>query len=354
MTPEQLQALARRVSMRFDDAQLSTVVLLARYLRRDLDADDWAVRRGLDVMALRRDVEAIVRVLRSETQVGVAEVLQESYSVSGKEAARMLAAAGVTRALVEGPVAENASGRALAALTVDLTTRLAGTERRILRATEDAYSQVVAKATTEGLLGRMTRRQVAQAALNAFADRGITGFVTTDGRRMNLASYTEMATRTAALNASRVGKLDAMRARGHDLAIVSSNGSGCDSCAPWEGEVISIDGATPGYPTYDEAAGSGHLFGPNCGHQADPYIPGLTEEQTPMRSDPERYAALQQQRYLERGVRQYKMRGAAALDDQAAAAAQAKVREWQGRLRAHVSKNDLPRLYYREQVGKAI
>jgi len=71
-------------------------------------------------------------------------------------------------------------------------------------------------------------------------------------------------------------------------------------------------------------------------------------------SDPEMYEARQQQRSLERGVRQWKTRGAVALDDKAAAQAQAKVREWQGRLREHVAANDLKRLSYREQIGKAI
>jgi hypothetical protein len=298
-------------------------------------------------------VRAVVRALRSATGVGVAEVLRESYSASGKEAAQMLAAAGVTRSLVEGPVAEAASRRALAALVADLTVRLASTEARILRSAGDVYRQVIARATTEGLLGRLTRRQAAQAALNEFAARGVTGFIDAAGRSWNLASYTEMATRTAAISAARMGKLDAMRARGHDLAIISGNTASCELCAPWEGVVVSVDGATPGYPTLDEAEGDG-LFHANCGHQPDPYIEGLTEEQQANRSDPERYAALQEQRRLERGVRGYKMRAAAALDEKAKAAAEAKVRELQGRLRDHVSEYSLPRLYYREQVGKAI
>jgi hypothetical protein len=353
VTPEQLTALVRRISERFDDAQTAVVVILARYLRRDLEADDWAELRGLDRAKVQREIRAVVRALRSATGVEVAKVLQQSYALSGQEAAQMLAVAGVTRSLAEGAVAAAASRRALAALVSDLGGRLAATEARILRTTDDVYRQVIARATTEGLLGRMTRRQVAQAALNEFAERGITGFIDAAGRSWNLASYTEMATRTAAINASRLGKLDAMRARGHDLAIISGNSAGCDACAPWEGEVVSIDGKTPEYPTLADAEADG-LFHPNCGHQPDPYVEGVTEEQTEVRSDPERYAALQQQRYLERGVRQYKMRAAAALDDQAKAAANAKVREWQGRLREHTSKHDLPRLYYREQISKAI
>ena len=66
------------------------------------------------------------------------------------------------------------------------------------------------------------------------------------------------------------------------------------------------------------------------------------------------YEARQQQRYLERGIRVWKTRQAVALDDSAARAAQAKVREWQGRLREHVAANGLKRLSYREQIGKAI
>jgi hypothetical protein len=302
---------------------------------------------------MRGEVRAVVRALRSTMSTEVASVLQEVYGASGKEAAQMLAAAGVTRAIASEAAAGVASRRALAALASDLTARLAATETRILRATDDVYRQVIARATTEGLLGRMTRRQAAQAALDMFAGRGITGFIDAAGKSWNLASYAEMACRTAVISAGRAGKLDAMRARGHDLAIISGNSAGCEDCAAWEGEVVSIDGATAGYPTLDEAT-TGHLFGPNCGHQADPYVPGLTAEQTVVRSDPERYAALQQQRYLERGVRQYKMRAAAALDDQAQAAAGAKAREWQARLREHVSTNGLPRLYYREQIGKAI
>ena len=81
---------------------------------------------------------------------------------------------------------------------------------------------------------------------------------------------------------------------------------------------------------------------------------GLTRAHRVQKGDPDLYAARQQQRYLERGVREWKRREAASLDDLAAGKARAHVREWQGRLREHVAANDLKRLYYREQIGKAI
>ena len=190
-------------------------------------------------------------------------------------------------------------------------------------------------------------------ALDLFAGHGVTGFVDSAGKQWALASYAEMACRTAAHNAARQGVFDAVLAQGRDLVIISGSPSCCDMCAPWEGQVLSLDGATPGYPTLAEAEGDG-LFHPSCAHSADPYIEGLTRRSATQYGDPERYAAQQQQRYLERGVRGWKMRQAGALDDLAAAKAKAHVREWQGRLREHVAKHDLPRLRYREQIGKAI
>jgi hypothetical protein len=162
-----------------------------------------------------------------------------------------------------------------------------------------------------------------------------------------------MACRTAANNAARAGALGQMRASSHDLALIGGSSSGCELCAEWEGEVVSLDGVTPGYPTLSEAEGAG-FFHPNCSHQVYPYVPGLTDVSGVARSDPGVYEARQQQRYLERGVRAWKMRAATSLDEARAAAAQAKVRDWQARLRAHVETNGLKRLSYREQIGKAI
>ena len=71
------------------------------------------------------------------------------------------------------------------------------------------------------------------------------------GRQWNLPSYVEMACRTAANGAAREGTFDGMRAAGRDLAVIGGSSSGCELCADWEGEVVSLDGVTPGYPTLD-------------------------------------------------------------------------------------------------------
>ena len=60
-----------------------------------------------------------------------------------------------------------------------------------------------------------------------------------------------------------------------ELVIVSSHGQfhggGCDLCKPFDGNVLSLTGATEGYTTPDEAEAEG-LFHPNCRHTYDLYI----------------------------------------------------------------------------------
>lgn len=53
-----------------------------------------------------------------------------------------------------------------------------------------------------------------------------------------------------------------------DLAVISYHGAK-DFCGKFEGMVISLNGATPGYPTYAELRGMGLIFRPNCKHSVN-------------------------------------------------------------------------------------
>jgi hypothetical protein len=229
---------------------------------------------------------------------------------------------------------------------------LVATGGRILRSTMDAYQSVIAETAAQVLTGTQTRRQAAQEALNRFAAKGITGFVDKSGRGWNLHSYTEMAMRTGTAKAAVKGHTDRLQEHGLDLMIISDAPRECPLCRPWEGRVVSISGASADYPSMDMARNAG-LFHANCRHSASLYLEGITRPYG-VTADPAGYEAGQKQRYLERKVRENKRVKAAALDDAAAAKAQAKIRAYQAKLREHVAANELKRLPYREQVGKAI
>lgn len=111
----------------------------------------------------------------------------------------------------------------------------------------------------------------------------------------------------------------------------------------FSGHVYNLQ-TVPGWYT------AGGIVVHNCRHRLGKFVPGLTQRMTDT-ADPEGDRLRQEQRRLERGVRQWKARAAAALDDDARRKAEGQVRAWQGRLRTHVADNDLKRLPYRERLG---
>lgn len=100
----------------------------------------------------------------------------------------------------------------------------------------------------------------------------------------------------------------------------------------------------------DEARRAG-LQHPNCRHSVSAYTPGITRTETAT-PDPKGYEAGQRQREIERKIRQYKNRSAAATTPEARTAANAKTRQWQTAMRDHLTAHpDLRRLRAREQPG---
>jgi len=333
--------------------ELALLANLAKYLNRWLNATEFDASQFVTSTALLYAGRRLVRRIHRKRQQAAARAVLTAH-LRGLAAARTALATTVTlHGGIATTLARVDSEAATRALARALSGRLAETDLRVLRAVDDIYRQAVGRATMQGLAGSFTRRQAAQAALDELAGRGITGFVDRTSRAWNLASYTEMATRTAIHNAERQGVMDGVRASGRDLVTVSGSPGCCPMCAPWEGEVLSLDGLTPGYLTLADAERDG-LFHPSCRHALAPYVEGLTRTDGIQQGDPDRYAAEQQQRHLERGIRYWKTREAVAMDEVSEAKARRKVREWQGRLRGHVAEHDLPRMRYREQIGKAI
>lgn len=343
--PDELVRLSRRLEQLYADVEVSLLRYIAKRLARGLGDDDWAVKRLGEAGVVRSRARRIVSSLQRERDKEVVRMVVAAHTAGAESAARTTGIA-ATIATVDSEAASRA-------LVHALSGNLSQADLRILRSADDIYRRVIANVTARGLADEFTRRAAAQAALDMFADTGITGFTDMAGRNWNLASYTEMAARTSIHNAARQGVIDGVRATGRDLVMISGSPACCDLCAPWEGQVVSLDGMTTGYPTLSDAEADG-LFHPGCRHTVAPYVEGLTRADYYQQGDPERYAAEQEQRYLERGIRQWQRREALALDSTQAQLAQNKVGEWTRRLEEHVTRHDLPRQRQREQISSAI
>jgi len=343
--PDELVRLSRRLEQLYADVEVSLLRYIAKRLARGLGDDDWAVKRLGDAGVVRSRARRIVSSLQRERDKEIVRMVVAAHAAGAESAARTTGIA-ATIATVDSEAASRA-------LVHALSGNLSQADLRILRSADDIYRRVIANVTARGLADEFTRRAAAQAALDMFAEMGITGFTDMAGRNWSLTSYAEMAARTSIHNAARQGVIDGVRATGRDLVMISGSPACCDLCAPWEGQVVSLDGMTTGYPTLSDAEADG-VFHPGCRHTVAPYVEGLTRADYYQQGDPERYAAEQQQRYLERGLRQWKRREALALDPTQAQLAQNKIGEWRRRLEEHVTKHDLPREREREQISKAI
>lgn len=351
ISPAMADAAAEEIRRIYAEAERIVAEKIARRVARGIDEEGYYERKLVELQTLRREVEDEIRRLqRAEREVE--RIVADAYE-KGSQAAivdlRKVAQADTLRTAFTAT-----NQRAIEALARTTIGNLRITHLRILRRAEDVYRQVIAEtAAPQVLTGALTRREAAQLALNRFADMGITGFVDRAGRTWTIESYAEMATRTAAGQAAIQGHIDRLIENDRDLVIVSDAPEECPLCAPWEGRVLSLTGRTPGYPTVDEARAAG-LFHPNCRHSLSAYVHGLTE--TPRRRelrDTEGYRLRQQQRYMERQIRKWKLRESVALDEDAKREARGKVRAWQARMREFVAEHDRKRLYAREQINRA-
>lgn len=131
------------------------------------------------------------------------------------------------------------------------------------------------KITVAQGMGRNTIRKAIMQALtkkelrDRFHVEANVAIIDKAGRKWKLPTYVEMVTRTKLLQAHTEGTRVEALERGVDLAIISSHNAK-DACRRFEGIVISMNGHTKGYKTYDELRRSGLIFHPNCRHKITP------------------------------------------------------------------------------------
>lgn len=349
LNPALSEDLAADVVQIYAEAERLMLERVAKSLAKGMDSPLWAERKLLELQFLKFQTNRLVRDLGNKAAAQVAVSLADAYNRGGAQAAADLAS--VLKVGLEEVAAPIAGLPAIEQLVGETVLNLRKANAGILRSVSDGYRRIVSETTAQVLLGSQTRLQATQNALDKFAKNGIKGFRDRLGRNWNLESYTEMAMRTATTRSTMKGYTERMTRYDEDLVIVSDAPAECPLCTPWERQVLSVTGSTAGYPTMDDARAAG-LWHPNCRHSVTVYQEGITKtaQQRPPESDPERYQAKQDQRALERKVREAKRSQAVQITDSGKAEAGRKVRAAQKQLREHVAKHDLKRLYYRENL----
>lgn len=226
----------------------------------------------------------------------------------------------------------------------------------VLRKMDDVYRQTIFAAEAHMAAGVKTLPQAIDMATREFLDRGIDSITYSNGRKINIASYSEMALRTASQRATFLGEGSRRAELGVRTVVISAHANCSDLCLPWQGKAYIDDVYSGGteddgsYPLLSKAMAGG-LFHPNCRHSMATFFPEISRLPAPVDEAKARedYQAEQRQRYMERTIRKYKRREAGAVDEENQEAAAAKVKQWQGLLRDHLDGNKHLRRDYRRE-----
>ena len=211
-------------------------------------------------------------------------------------------------------------------------------EHSILRRTEDIYRQTIFKTQMHYNTGAKSLWQAVDMAAKDFLAAGINSIEYKNGARVNIASYAEMALRTANKRANLAGAGDKRTEYGIYTVLTTHHNGACPRCIPYQGRVFIDDvyqnppNSESGYPRLSEAVSGGFLH-PNCKDGVGTYYDGITEvPPRPTEAEVEEanriYNLTQRQRECERNIRRYTRLSLGMQDYNNAAKYSAKADQW--------------------------
>lgn len=230
-----------------------------------------------------------------------------------------------------------------------------------LRQMDDVYRKTLFKANMYVANGASTVNQAVDMATKDFLSQGIRCIEYKNGRRVDIASYSEMAIRTANQRITLMADGAVRDKHGIHTVLAPAHGNTCPLCLVWQGKILIDDVYSSGkaregkYPLLSTAMKEGFLH-PNCRHHPATFIPGINsmpKEQTEEEKQEalNKYNAEQKQRYYERKIRKYKRLEAGSCDERNSEKYKQKVSEYQLELQKHLSENKfLRRDTWREKL----
>ena len=169
----------------------------------------------------------------------------------------------------------------------------------VLRMSNDQYRKVIHKSAFFVANGVFTEKQASRTATKEltelqktklaideankdFLSSGLNCIEYKNGRRINIASYCQMAIRTANLRAQLMGEGDFRKSIGRVLVQATSHGGACPICKKWEKHIFIDDVYSGGtkkdgkYMLLSDAMNQGFLH-PNCRHGLTTYYPEVDD-----------------------------------------------------------------------------
>lgn len=345
MNPREIEEMSWRMAEVYEAVVNRILINLARHFQYintgEVPSGTWIyqAKKLAEMGQVNKETEKIILNMLGDADGVLRALLEESILNGLKDAEPALRKAAEKGFLPGGintpPVLEPGQMQAFAAYYKQSADKLNLVNTVMLESTGWAYQSTVAdivtrmnnaqgilnKATGEVVTGVSSWNQAIRRGVQNMVKNGITGFVDHGGHRWSPEAYVAMDVRTTMANTARAAVWERCEDYGDDLYQVSWHNAARPLCFPWQAKVISRsdtvqdvedgEGFTvhvyaQSETTYGEPAG---LFGINCGHYPIPFVPGFSRIRQPKQDAEENakaYEQSQQQRYLERRLREEK------------------------------------------------
>lgn len=345
MNPREIEEMSWRMAEVYEAVVNRILINMARHFRYinagEVPSGTWIyqAKKLAEMGQVNKETEKIILDMLGDAD-GVLRALLEESILNGLKDAEPALRKAAERGFLPGgintpPVLEPGQMQAFSAYYKQSADKLNLVNTVMLESTGWAYQATVSdivnrvnnaqgilnKATGEVVTGVSSWNDAIRRGVQDMVKNGITGFVDHGGHKWSPEAYVAMDVRTTMANTARAAVWERCDDYGDDMYQVSWHNAARPLCFPWQAKVISRtdtvrdveddEGNTvhvyaQSETTYGEPAG---LFGINCGHYPIPFVPGFSRIRQPQQDAEENakaYEQSQQQRYLERRLREEK------------------------------------------------
>lgn len=337
--------------------QLETDILtnMIRLLKRGaIGSAQWQAEKLGQLGTLRTMNEAAINKNLTKAIIEA----QKEIDKRGKMGAAVIDAYAVTKKLKLPPGADEKLDQLLGMFGRQTASEFNRMGATMLRSADKVYVSATESIQAQVIAGAKTGRQAIAETVSGWSKAGLKAFTDKAGRQWTPEAYAQVITRSTTANVRREAQYERMDEYGLDLIEISSHADARPGCAPYQGKVYSLNGKTKGYPllsetSYGEIDG---LFGANCRHSSTVYTPGQekTFKPYPLGETEDKYKVSQQQRKIERSIREAKrslqLAQESGGDDATIQHWKDKIAGRQSAMRDFIDKTDRTRRYDREQT----
>jgi len=385
ITPEKLQSLSDPIESIYEQCVNELLINIGKHISSPTwtHTAAWEIQKLAELGQLTKENASIINKWAQKLTPAMRETMEATRRAALDKIEAQLAAAAeagyITPAMTDNTAAVFAEYFGQAAEKYNLVNQtmldssigqyakfvgIIGNE--ITQEQAEAAQGILNEAAATAASGVETRRKAVQRAITRLSDEGLTGFVDRAGRTWSPEAYVNMVTRSTIHNTAIQATKNRMQEYGTEVFQYSSHAAARPLCYPCQGKYFSWDGSEGDielgngkkvhYKPFSSVEGYNTPAGPfgiNCKHEPIVVIPGVSipsgaENIQPKEENDKAYAESQQQRALERKIRNAKRVVEMGNDSDEA---KQKVKDAQAEMRQFIAETGRTRRYDREQIG---